>query len=53
MYVLVVPITYTHCLRNICARKWKESHPRGTTADFKAYYDNLSAEDRQVFVFFV
>ena len=34
--------------RNICARKWKESHPRGTTAEFKTYYDTLSTEDRQV-----
>ncbi|KIM91759.1 hypothetical protein PILCRDRAFT_871 [Piloderma croceum F 1598] len=33
--------------RNICARKWKESHPRGTTAEFKTHYDNLSSEDRQ------
>jgi len=33
--------------RNICARKWKESHPRGTTADFKTHFDNLSSEARQ------
>ena len=36
-------------LRNICTRRWKELHPHGTSFEFKKYYDNLPATERQVF----
>ena len=39
--------------RNICAREWILSHPCGTTAEFKEYYDNLlSPADRKVCLLF-
>jgi len=27
---------------------WKRTHPRGTTAEFKEYFDRLPSETRQV-----
>ena len=36
--------------RNICAIKWMDSHPNGTTAEFKEHFDSLqvSAKEQKV-----
>ena len=34
--------------RNLCARDWVQSFPFGTTAEFKVYYNNISAEEKKV-----
>ena len=34
--------------RNLCAREWLLTHARGTTAEFKSYFDQLSAPEKKV-----
>lgn len=34
--------------RNLCALEWTNTNPKGTTDQFSAYYDSLSAEEKEV-----
>ncbi|KJA13032.1 hypothetical protein HYPSUDRAFT_209886 [Hypholoma sublateritium FD-334 SS-4] len=40
--------TKTMTARNLCAQEWVKNNPQGTTDDFKVYYNNLPAEQKQV-----
>jgi len=33
--------------RNLCAKDWKAHHPKGTTEEFKTYYDSLAADQKK------
>lgn len=39
---------YPFHYRNLCAKDWKAANPIGTTAAFKRYYKDLSADERKV-----
>ena len=45
-YLLLVTIQ----LGNLCALEWVKNNLQGTTDEFKIYYDNLSEEQKQVWL---